>query len=345
MKAVTITVLVTTYNHEKFILDCAKSIVNQTRKPDKIILADDNSIDNTIKKFQEIIPSAIISSTSQNNGALINTRNGLKFAHDSDVVCFLDGDDVWHENKLERVEQEFANDPNLLLLTHKHIRCDAKLNILNISDDTHENINRIKTLPARLQNEKFRESALMRRGFWFGSAYSIRLKEKYLNTFDEYIINHELIKYAYFDLVFGPFVIALNEEMKVKYVDDVFFKYRMHDSGSGDAQNLNKQIEVFKRLQANNIITLDLLKKLSISENLKKRYEILIKEHQYLIDLYTLKKGMLKEALQFVGYFIHKKILIKEVLRFLSIVIIGPNKSIVFKNKLSYLFRKITKIL
>lgn len=345
MKKLSIAVLVTAYNHEDFIQDCANSIANQTRKPDKIILADDNSTDNTIKKFNHIIPNAIISKGSENNGALLNTRNGLNYALDCEIVCFLDGDDVWSENKLARVEQDFEKDPSLLLLSHKHMRCDKDLIPLNINDDTHQNIKKIMSLPISRQQDKLRESALMRYGFWFGSAYSIRLIEKNLIAFDQFINGHNLIKNAYFDLVFSPFLIALNPSMKVKYMDDVTFKYRLHNSGSGDAQNYSKQVEVYKRLQSNNIITLFLLNKILSSAKIKNRYEELIREHQYLIDLYGSKRIVVMDYLFLLKYFIQEKKFIKELLRFLSVIFIGSNNSIILKNNLVFFYRKIKRYL
>lgn len=334
MKKITLAVLVTSYNQEKFIADCAFSIVNQSRKPDLIVLADDNSEDETVAKFKEIIPSAIISITKKNIGALLNTRQGLEFALECDVICFIDGDDVWSENKLERIEQEFTKDPNLLILSHMHERCDADLNVLNIYDETHRNIIKISSLPKDLQLKKFRESALMRYGFWFGSAYSIRISSEYLILFDKYINMYPSMLNAYFDLVFGPFVIALNNNMHVNYIDDVSFKYRMHSSGSGDAVNLSKQIEIFKKLKSVNVLTMKLIFAVTSDRTYLQRYELLVREYDYLINLYSYRIVAFVEFFSLIGLFIERGVFLKELLRLFAVNILGPTMVIKLKSRL-----------
>ena len=44
----TSSVAIATYNGEKFIAEQLNSIINQTVKPNQIVISDDNSSDNTI---------------------------------------------------------------------------------------------------------------------------------------------------------------------------------------------------------------------------------------------------------------------------------------------------------
>lgn len=87
-----LSIIVTSYNDEKYILECIESIVCQKRSDVEIIFIDDCSIDNSIiianryKGYMNII-------ALKSNGGLSNARNiGLKQANGK-YVMFVDGDD------------------------------------------------------------------------------------------------------------------------------------------------------------------------------------------------------------------------------------------------------------
>lgn len=104
-----ITVIVTTYNTEKYIARCLDSLINQTFQDFDIIIVDDCSKDNTQKiileyadKFIEKIKYVFM---PQNTGAPANTRNkalesGLITGK---YIIFLDGDDDIENNFLEKL--------------------------------------------------------------------------------------------------------------------------------------------------------------------------------------------------------------------------------------------------
>ena len=58
--AMTCAVVMATYNGEKYVKEQLNSILNQTRKPDSIIVTDDNSTDNTVKICKEILEASKI---------------------------------------------------------------------------------------------------------------------------------------------------------------------------------------------------------------------------------------------------------------------------------------------
>lgn len=51
----TISVLMSTYNGEKYIIEQMDSLYNQTRRPDEVIISDDCSIDNTVQTAEKYI--------------------------------------------------------------------------------------------------------------------------------------------------------------------------------------------------------------------------------------------------------------------------------------------------
>jgi glycosyltransferase involved in cell wall biosynthesis len=101
-----ITVIVTTYNNNNCIQKCLLSVINQTQPPKSIIVIDDCSED--IITLKEIIYS--LNNTSNIKiELLINEKNsGPGFSRNkawglvnTDLVAFLDADDIYYKNKLE----------------------------------------------------------------------------------------------------------------------------------------------------------------------------------------------------------------------------------------------------
>ncbi len=103
-----------TYNGEKFIIEQLESLVNQTVLPYEIIISDDNSTDNTIKVINDFIAAQtdkniifkVMTNPKENSGVVGNFENAIKNTT-GDFVCFCDQDDIWVENKIERVIEVF----------------------------------------------------------------------------------------------------------------------------------------------------------------------------------------------------------------------------------------------
>lgn len=98
-------VLITTYNGSKYIIDQINSIVNQTKKVDFIYVYDDCSKDNTIDIINNWIKTnnvenVVVRKNVENKGY---TRNFLEalFEIDDEYIFLCDQDDVWENNKVE----------------------------------------------------------------------------------------------------------------------------------------------------------------------------------------------------------------------------------------------------
>ena len=112
-----ISVAMTTYGGEKYILEQLNSLLNQTRKADEVIIRDDRSSDNTAKIVEEFISSHGLknwkfSINEQNLGFIKNFHKVLSEVS-GDIIFLCDQDDVWHEDKLEKVERLFIEDPEI----------------------------------------------------------------------------------------------------------------------------------------------------------------------------------------------------------------------------------------
>lgn len=131
-----IDVIIPVYNGEEFILDAIKSVEAQTIKPNNIFIIDDGSTDNTaniIENYIKISNSPITFVHKENGGPNSARNKGLSLSK-TDYVAFLDADDTWIENKLEKQLEVFNTSTlsNLGLVYSDYNPINSNNNILDI---------------------------------------------------------------------------------------------------------------------------------------------------------------------------------------------------------------------
>lgn len=107
-----ISVIVPVYNGEKFLNEALTTIESQKcRIPIEIIVVDDGSTDKTASVASEF--GSKIRYVYRQNGGIGAARNqGIQIAR-GNYLAFLDADDLWVEDKLERQFQMFEQDSSL----------------------------------------------------------------------------------------------------------------------------------------------------------------------------------------------------------------------------------------
>jgi len=101
-----VAVVLATCNGEDYLQMQLESILQQTRLPDLILVADDASKDNTPKIIQEFLSSSEIVQCIRNVKRLGHVKNFemlLSKVIDYDYVFLSDQDDIWYENKVEKM--------------------------------------------------------------------------------------------------------------------------------------------------------------------------------------------------------------------------------------------------
>ena len=117
----TVAVVIPMYNSNNTIQRALLSLEKQTVKPTKVIIVDDGSIDESVKTVNVYITSSCLNIhlVSQKNAGPSAARNkGISLSSEK-LVCFLDADDEWNENKLEEqlatyVEKSKSHDVGLV---------------------------------------------------------------------------------------------------------------------------------------------------------------------------------------------------------------------------------------
>lgn len=115
-----ISVVMATFNGEKFLHKQLDSICNQTLKPDEIVISDDNSSDTTKIIIQSYMKKTRIPirffCNIERLGYASNFRRALQYAQ-GDIIFLSDQDDIWDEKKIEICKKFFDEHEKALALS------------------------------------------------------------------------------------------------------------------------------------------------------------------------------------------------------------------------------------
>jgi len=111
-----LSVVLCTYNGEKYIREQLDSILNQTLPPDEIIIQDDASNDNTwfiLKQYETLHPQIKLFRNQHPIGCDLNFLSAIKKST-GDLIAISDQDDVWLPTKLNQLAFVLSNNPDCL---------------------------------------------------------------------------------------------------------------------------------------------------------------------------------------------------------------------------------------
>jgi len=107
-----ITVVIPTYNRYELLKRALASVYSQSYMPKEVIIIDDGSSDNT-SQIQNLFPHAKY--IYQINAGVSSARNlGIKNST-CQWITFLDSDDTWHVEKLQRHVEFHNQNPKILM--------------------------------------------------------------------------------------------------------------------------------------------------------------------------------------------------------------------------------------
>lgn len=249
-----VSVVMPAYNHEKYVQDAIKSIINQTYKNIELIVIDDGSKDSTWDKIQEMKEECekrfvrVVFETQENQG-VCNTLNKLLDKVQSDYIFFLASDDLAKPETIE-VEYNFLSknpDYSLVVGDSEFIDSDGTICYWNERQETEYNTKKAKykTFASYLQAKTKMDFSTSE----FGSYKSL------LNS--NYVPNGYLIRKSIFDLIgqYTPeapledwwLMLQVSKYSKMKFINKILFSYRWHDSNTIKVhRETDVNIETFK---------------------------------------------------------------------------------------------------
>ncbi len=99
-----VSIITPSYNSSEFISETIQSVLDQTFTDWEMIIVDDCSIDNSVRVIQSFIEKDTrikLIQLSKNSGTAIARNVAIKAARGR-YIAFLDGDDFWLPDKLEK---------------------------------------------------------------------------------------------------------------------------------------------------------------------------------------------------------------------------------------------------
>ena len=109
-----VSVITPMYNCEKFISETIESVLNQTYTNWEMIIIDDCSTDKSkqiVKQYIERDKRIRLIALNENSGAAVARNKGIEVSSGR-FIAFLDGDDLWESNKLEK-QIQFMTEKNI----------------------------------------------------------------------------------------------------------------------------------------------------------------------------------------------------------------------------------------
>ncbi len=119
-----ISVAMATYNGEKYIKEQLDSILKQLNANDEVIISDDGSTDNTLEIINSYNDSRIKVFDGPHKGVKQNFANAINYCTGK-YIFLSDQDDVWMDNKVEKVLETMEEGYNCVL--HDAVVMDSNL--------------------------------------------------------------------------------------------------------------------------------------------------------------------------------------------------------------------------
>jgi glycosyltransferase involved in cell wall biosynthesis len=222
MEKIKVSVIIPVYNVENYIKECVESVINQTLKEIEIIIVNDGTKDNSIKKIEKYLSDSRVILINKENGGVSSARNaGLKIAR-GEYISFIDSDDFIELTMLEDLYNE-SKGMDIVLSNFARI----------------DNLGNIKIEKNNFKNLEIKE------GSYF---YNIEL-----GYVVNRIYNHEFLKKVNVkfrekmlleDLLFSLKIFS--KAKKVKYLDKVHYYYRI-DINSSAVNTLTRNKELMNK--------------------------------------------------------------------------------------------------
>jgi glycosyltransferase involved in cell wall biosynthesis len=313
--AMKVSVIITSFNQKKYLVEAIESVINQTYQPYEIIIADDCSTDGSqvlIKEYVKQHPTLLRAFFHKANLGIPNNRNFSLKKVNGDLISFLDGDDRLLPKKIESEIEILERHPEVSLVFSNYYYIDefgqrtglwAKYNSPPSGYVFKDAFSRNWPNNSLYRNELVDFQALKQIGFYNGT-----LQHPYYEDWD--------------------LKIRFTNKFKVAYCPIPLAEYRIHQISISKKANSESHLKAIKNIYK---INSHLLENLSASDrlevekklfNLFNRLEILAtleKGHKMVAirrHLSTLKKN----PVDFINYkFLFRLILPDNIRKLISI--------------------------
>ncbi len=285
-----VSVLMPAYNHQNYVQEAINSIIHQTYKNIELIVLDDGSTDDTWEILKSLKQQCderfvnVVFETKENEG-ICATLNKLLDKAQGDFVYLIASDDISKPIAIEKEVDFLVNNPDYCLVVGDNEIIDSKGQ---------------KCFWTKTRENTYDKSLMQYKTF--GDFLKHSRQDVDFNTDDfgsyeslvigNYIPNGYLIRKSVLDLIpsipQGDYLedyymmLQLSKYMKFKFLDEVLFSYRWHDSNTiknvskarimtSNTKNLESvMLEKFKENSEKSIFPLE---KIMLSSKIGRNYK------------------------------------------------------------------------
>ena len=246
-----ISVLIPAYNHENYIQETVKSIINQTYQNIELIVIDDGSSDSTWQKLQAMKEecenrfSNVIFETKENEGTC-KTLNKLLSLANGEFVYIIASDDLAKPQAIEIEESFLSNNSDYALCVGDNEIIDSDSKRCYWDKERNNIYDKHKA-----EYKTFVEFLESTKSFKFTSDKFGTYETIYLGNYipNGYLIRKEVFNNFRFTseapLEDFNLMLHISKYYKMKYIDDVLFSYRWHIANT--IKNMEKMSDYHKK--------------------------------------------------------------------------------------------------
>ncbi|MFC1467971.1 glycosyltransferase family 2 protein [Verrucomicrobiota bacterium] len=295
-----ISVVIPAYNHENYVQDTIKSILNQTYQNIELIIINDGSPDQTHEKIEELLSACrarcvnVEYVNKPNEGAIKSQNLGMSLAKGK-FIYLIASDDIAKENAIEVLHSFLGNHDEFGLAVGDNAIMDSKgrtcfwgprksivYDEARASSLTHAGHLKRKRPDIDFDGEGFGSYPKLLQGNHIPNGYLLR--KSVIDQFggynedapmDDWYLMLQIAKYA-----------------KMKYIDRVLFQYRWHDS------NTIKQKDKMQRFHQQTLQgEMDYIKEHGYLQYVPRKYELKIMS----LKLFQFKRTATKTTAKLLG--------------------------------------------
>ena len=126
-----VSIIMPSWNTGRFIAESIQSVINQTYQKWELLIVDDCSTDNTDEIVASFQDERIRYFHNDHNSGAALTRNYALREAQGEWIAFLDSDDLWLPEKLEK-QLNFMNRNGYVFSYHEYVKIDEESRPLNV---------------------------------------------------------------------------------------------------------------------------------------------------------------------------------------------------------------------
>tara|TARA_B100000886_G_scaffold339584_1_gene305516 strand:- start:821 stop:1744 length:924 start_codon:yes stop_codon:yes gene_type:complete len=288
-----VSVVIPTYNHAFFLKKAISSVIGQTFKNFELIIVDNKSTDETDEVIKSFTDPRIKVLKVENNGIIGLSRNfGIENSK-GNWIAFLDSDDYWYEDRLEKI---FFKSKNF-----------TQYDVISTNEISYNEITgkKKKLYYGPLKDGDYR--SLLLYGNRLSPSGTVVSKKFLQNQNLKFNEEEKFITVEDYDLWLN---LSFNKA-KFKFIKEVLGVYTIHESNNSKRNNLHKKNEI--NLYKKHIFEVQAFEqnKKKLWKNIKsvlkvKKALYFFKEREYITSLGFFTFGFFKSPIFIMKYLFMK---------------------------------------